>query len=232
MGFGGGLAISQQTYIKESLKFVKSQSMFILSDCNITNNTASTGAGMAVKLTDKYILTHCQKKYCFQFQSCIFNNNTAQRGAAIHSMLVTTLDSPQTLHDICIMAFLNRSCIPLCFEEYNQFEYNNASGLSVGATVVSLNGVMKFSNNTGMNGGGIVVYDGGSIVIQKGLQGFLLIIKPSTKDLLYISLMLYQDSMVVVFFATWICLSIQMIGNIEWNLLITNFYWTSFHYKQ
>ena len=197
MGFGGGLAISQQTYIKESLKFVKSESMFILSDCNITNNTASTGAGMAVKLTDKYILTHCQIKYCFQFQTCIFNNNTAQRGAAIHSMLVTTLDSPQTLHDICVIAFLNCSFrrnnishvsnqptivseyatvvtlhIPLCFEEYNQFEYNNASGLSVGATVVSLNGIMKFSNNTGINGGGIAVYDGGSIVIQKKLQAF------------------------------------------------------------
>ena len=197
MGFGGGLGISQQTYIKESLKFVKSQSMFILSDCNITNNTASTGAGMAVKLTEKYILTHCQKKYCFQFQTCIFNNNTAQRGASIHSMLVTTLDSPQTLHDICVIAFLNCSFrrnnishvsnqptivseyatvvtlhIPLCFEEYNQFEYNNASGLSIGATVVSLNGIMKFSNNTGMNGGGIAVYDGGSIVIQKKLQAF------------------------------------------------------------
>ena len=197
MGFGGGLGISQQTYIKESLKFMKSESMFILSDCNITNNTASTGAGMAVKLTEKYILTHCQKKYCFQFQTCISNNNTAQRGAAIHSMLVTTLDSPQTLHDICVIAFLNCSFrrnnishvwnqptivseyatvvtlhIPLCFEEYNQFEYNNASGLNVGATVVNLNGVMNFSNNTGMNGGGIAVYDGGSIVIQKGLQAF------------------------------------------------------------
>ena len=74
------------------------------------NNTSLTGAGMAVKLTDKY--TQCQKKY------------------------------------------------------------NNASALSVGATVVTLNGVMKFSNNSGMNGGGIAVYDGGSIVIEKGFQAF------------------------------------------------------------
>ena len=197
MGFGGGLAITQQTYIKDSLKLGKSQSMFILSDCNITNNTALTGAGMAVRLTDKYILTQCQNKYCFQFQNCIFNKNKAQRGASIYSMLVTTLDSPHTLHDICVMAFLNCSFrrnnishisnqptivseygtivalhIPLCFKEYNQFEYNNASALSIGATIVTLNGVMKFSNNTGMNGGGIAVYDGGSIVIEKGLQAF------------------------------------------------------------
>ena len=197
MGFGGGLAITQQTYIKDSLKLGKSQSMFILSYCIITNNTALTGAGMAVRLTDKYILTQCQKKYCFQFQNCIFNKNKGQRGAAIHSMLVTTLDSPHTLHDICVMAFLNCSFrrnnishvsnqptivseygtivafhMPLCFKEYNQFEYNNASALSVGATVVTLNGVMKFSNNSGMNGGGIAVYDGGSIVIEKGLQAF------------------------------------------------------------
>ena len=155
----------------------------VLSRCDFISNSALTGGGIAVNYNqfhhNDYLMIH----------SCQFVNNTAQRGAAVHLTMRESSQHkvPMIISDCTFKANIIRhvtGCntmvsefaavvtfyFPLHFKGHNKFVFNKASGLSVGATMITMGGNMTFANNTGMNGGGIAVYEGGSIVIREGLQ--------------------------------------------------------------
>ena len=158
------------------------QSSILFSHSNFSFNSALTGGGLAAVLTGYETMT---------FESCSFSHNSALKGAAIHIRRQTgTPTYPRPVNIINSSFKLNTiehitnistlvseygtvvsHHVSLWFKGECSFNFNNASGVAIGGSVVvSLGGDLRFKSNTGMNGGAIALYDGSAVVIREGLK--------------------------------------------------------------
>ena len=127
------------------------------------------------------------------FSDCIWLSNSAVSSAAAHFVLLSNnLTTPRTYNNQIIISnstFFNNTItlqfsesvlvneysvlvsleIPIEFAGSNNFTFNQATAVSIGATKVILNGRLLFDRNIGMNGGGVAVYDNGYIVLHNEL---------------------------------------------------------------
>lgn len=145
---------------------------------NISFNSAVVGGGMSAALVGYENVT---------LQNCLFLHNNAYKGAALH------IQGTATSHTVYISdtSFMHNAIehsanIATLVSEYGtivshysslwlggdcSITNNAASGITIGGPVtVSIGGTANFTNNTGMNGGAIALYDGSSIIIRKGLK--------------------------------------------------------------
>lgn len=156
---------------------------------NFTGNLAnSTGGGLAVRLTAHDIKA--------SLVNCTFYQNKARKGAGVHIKCATSINNSPYDHYIqitnssfnenSILHITNQSILvseyatvvshhlPVQLNGHCLFVRNNASGISIGASSVLLDGTVVFDSNSGMNGGAIALYDGSSLVVREDVDALFI----------------------------------------------------------
>ncbi|XP_064400727.1 uncharacterized protein LOC135346882 isoform X2 [Halichondria panicea] len=126
-----------------------------ISGCSFESNSARLGSAVSVDTEHYYPKGELGTAV---FSSCVFNNNT-----------IVYLDPEVAQYSVGIGA-LYVSEIPVTFEGYMCFHFNNGTALAVVGTIVTISDQtnLEFKNNSGSNGGAISLLGIATLIIGKG----------------------------------------------------------------
>ena len=126
-----------------------------ISFCSFKSNSARLGSAVSVDTEHYYPKGELGTVL---FSSCVFSNNT-----------IVYLDPEVAQYSVGIGA-LYVSEIPVTFEGYMCFHFNNGTALAVVGTIVTISDQtnLEFKNNSGSNGGAISLLGIATLIIGKG----------------------------------------------------------------
>ncbi len=126
-----------------------------ISGCSFESNSARLGSAVSVDTEHYYSIGELGFAV---FSSCVFNNNT-----------IVYVDPEVVQYSVGIGA-LYVSEIPVTFEGYMFFHFNNGTALAVVGTIVTISDLtnLEFNNNRGSNGGAISLLGIATLIIGKG----------------------------------------------------------------
>ena len=190
-GSGGGVRVSSVVYYTHPMDKLLMRNSVSFKSCIFNGNRALLGGAMALSYHHQQ-LSHRHQVFEASISACIFESNSARLGSAVSvdnehyypkGELGTALFSSCLLKNNTILyvddekkpysmgiGALYVSEIPVTFEGYMCFHFNNGTALAVVGTIVTISDQtnLEFKDNSGSNGGAISLLGIATLIIGKG----------------------------------------------------------------
>ncbi len=191
-GSGGGVRVSSVVYYTHPMDDVLMRNSVSFERCLFISNRALLGGAMALFYHHQQF-SHRHQVFEANISFCVFEFNSARLGSAVsvdnehyypigelgtalfsscvfsNNTIVYIIDPETKPHSVGI-GTLYISEIPVTFEGYMFFLFNNGTALAVVGTIVTISDKtnLEFNNNNGSNGGAISLLGIATLIIGKG----------------------------------------------------------------